>query len=225
MTSHSQPAPIDFEGAPIVVIPVGSWEQHGPHLPFDTDTRIAEALVDDVIQKLPQLRRGPTVTVGASGEHAGFSGTLSIGTETTAQVMIEIARSAIWSSGVVFVNGHGGNLDAVNIARRCLRAEGRRVLFWSPSSDDQYDTHAGHIETSVMMTLAPETVLTDRLQPGTRLRISENLEHLRVRGVIGVSPNGILGDPRTANAEDGRRILSSWSESLQLSLEQWLHES
>lgn len=205
----------------ILVIPVGSWEQHGPHLPFDTDTRIASALSDNLIATLPHSRLGPAVTVAASGEHAGFRGTLSLGTETTAHVLIEIARSATWAAGIVFVNGHGGNHDAVQIARRTCVDEGRRVLFWSPPSTDDRDTHAGHMETSIMLVLAPNLVRTDLFEPGVQTPIAELWTTLRSSGVQGVSPNGILGDPRTANAKDGRQLLKAWTNSLCETVNEW----
>lgn len=210
------------ESPEILVIPVGSWEQHGPHLPFDTDTRIASALAAHVTRELPHLRLGPAITVSASGEHAGFFGTLSIGTEATANILIELARSATWAAGVVFVNGHGGNHDAVQLARQTCADEGRQVLFWSPTLDDDRDTHAGHSETSVMLALAPDDVRIDRFEPGVQAPIAELLTQLRKTGVIGVSPNGILGDPRTANAPDGQRIFAAWSESLRAAIEHWL---
>lgn len=208
----------------ILVIPVGSWEQHGPHLPFDTDTRIAHTLAERLIQKFPQFQLGPAITVSASGEHAGFPGTLSIGTETTAQLLIEIARSATWSTGIVFINGHGGNHDAVHLARRICIDEGRRVLFWSPLTHDDRDTHAGHSETSVMMVVAPDTVRVDRLEAGAQAPLAEILPLLRTSGVIGVSPNGILGDPRNANSTDGQRLFNIWFDSLNTAVEKWLDQ-
>ena len=205
----------------ILVIPVGSWEQHGPHLPLDTDTRIASALSANLIATLPHSQLGPAITVTASGEHAGFPGTLSLGTETTAQLLIEIARSATWAEGIVFVNGHGGNHDAVQLARRTCTDEGRRVLFWSPPPADDRDTHAGHTETSVMLVLAPNLVRTDLFEPGVQAPIAELWPTLRSSGVRGVSPNGILGDPRTANADDGRQLLIAWTNSLCETVNEW----
>jgi creatinine amidohydrolase len=197
--------------APVVLVPVGSFEQHGPHLPLDTDTRIAEALCDE-LQLLLDVDSviAPSIGVSASGEHAGFPGTLSVGTHTTAAVLVEIARSADWARGVVFVNGHGGNADAVAAASRTLHDEGRTVFFWSPTAEATDDAHAGFTETSVMLYLEPELVNMDAAERGNVRAVSGLAEQLRREGVRAVSDNGVLGDPRHANAADGERIFQRW---------------
>ena len=118
---------------PLLAVPVGSCEQHGPHLPLATDTIIAEALAGELARRRPDVVVGPTLTVTASGEHAGFAGTLSIGTAAMSQLVVELVRSADWAAGVVLVNGHGGNADAVDRAVATLAAEGRDVLSWWPA--------------------------------------------------------------------------------------------
>ena len=96
---------------PLLAVPVGSCEQHGPHLPLDTDTRIAVALAEGLVGSFEpgQVMVTPPLTITASGEHAGFPGTLSVGAAVVEAMVVEIVRSADWSSGVVLVNGHGGN--------------------------------------------------------------------------------------------------------------------
>src|SRR3954454_19076570 len=98
---------------PLLAVPVGSCEQHGPHLPLDTDTRIAVHLAEALGHGRPDVVVAPAGAVGASGEHAGFPGTLSIGTAALTTVLIELIRSADHFAGVVLVNGHGGNAEAV----------------------------------------------------------------------------------------------------------------
>lgn len=198
----------------LLVVPVGSWEQHGPHLPFDTDTRIASELARRVVATRPDAVLGPALTVTASGEHAGFPGTLSVGTETTAALMIEIVRSATWARQVLFVNGHGGNVDAIDQARRVLGTEGHDVGFWSPPLEDECDTHAGRIETSVMLALAPDQVRVDRLRAGVCEPISTLMARLRTDGLRAVSPSGVLGDPRGADAAIGSALLDRWTSAL-----------
>lgn len=189
----------------IVLIPVGSLEQHGPHLPLDTDTRIATAIAEHVCELRENLVVGPAIAIGASGEHAGFEGTLSIGTDALTTVLVELARSADAFSGVVFVNGHGGNRDALLAARAILRLEGRTVVAWSPSIPGG-DAHAGHSETSLLLAIDPDCVRIDAREAGLTAPLSELLDDLKAGGVKSVSANGILGDPTTANAEHGNEL-------------------
>src|SRR5947199_807699 len=112
-----------------VLVPVGSLEQHGPHLPLDTDARIAAAAARRAAD--PSMLLAPPLAYGASGEHEGFAGTLSIGHAALRAVLVELGRSAgAWASRMVFVNGHGGNLPTVAEAVVQLRGEGRDVA-WS----------------------------------------------------------------------------------------------
>lgn len=189
----------------IVLIPVGSLEQHGPHLPLDTDTRIATAIAEHVCELRENLVVGPAIAIGASGEHAGFDGTLSIGTDALATVLVELARSADAFTGVVFVNGHGGNRDALLAARAILRHEGRTVVVWSPTIPDG-DAHAGETETSILLALDPECVRMDAIEQGAIAPLTEVFEQLTSGGVKSVSENGILGDPTKATAEHGNEL-------------------
>lgn len=217
--------PVDVR--PIVVVPVGSWEQHGPHLPFDTDSLIATELVRRATSSLDDVRTLPVppINFSASGEHAGFAGTISIGTDTTARTLVELARSCDWADGVVFVNGHGGNARAVRDALDIILAEGRRVMSWSPTSTDPTDTHAGHVETSVMLAMDSTRVHMDRARIGTTSPISDIISDLRNGGVRAVSPNGVLGDPTRATADAGRSILDAWTTSLVDAIRTWVRES
>ena len=140
------------EAGGIMVVPLGSTEQHGPHLPLDVDARIATAVADDLVARWRATGRdacaAPVVSFGASGEHAGFAGTVSIGTEVLRAMIIEIGRSASeWTERLVFVNGHGGNVDAVSSAVRVLGDEGRDAQ-WLPCEVGGADPHAGRAETS-----------------------------------------------------------------------------
>ena len=214
----------DQEESPYLIVPIGSWEQHGPHLPPDTDARIARELSQRLITVVNGRRScvlGPTVTISASGEHQGFANTLSIGTDVTSQVLIEICRSASWTSGVVMVNGHGGNSDAIDRARAVLEAESRSALFWSPPLEDVRDSHAGRVETSVMLAIAPHEVRVDSIEAGIVEPLPSLIGRLRASGVRSVSANGVLGDPRSADADTGRDILHHWTEALVAAFDRW----
>ena len=198
---------------PFLLVPIGSCEQHGPHLPLDTDTRIAEAIAGRVADGAPGLVVGPSVNFGASGEHAGFAGTLSIGSAVLHDVLVELGRSADHFRAVVFVNGHGGNIDAVRSSVALLQGEGRNIDAWSPSIPNG-DAHAGFTETSLLLAIDPDCVHIDRLECGTTAPLSDLLPDLRVGGIRAVSTNGILGDPRAANAADGMVLFDSLAAQL-----------
>lgn len=200
-----------------VLVPLGSCEQHGPHLPLDTDTRIAVAVSTRAAAALDSVAVTPPVAFGASGEHAGFAGTLSIGTEVLAAVLIELGRSAQPEPGphavpLVFVNGHGGNRAALDRAVSLLRDEGRTVTSWSPVVDDG-DAHAGRTETSLLLAIDPTSVRDERPQGATR-PLAEIADQLRAEGVRAVAPNGVLGDSAGATEAEGARILDELVASL-----------
>jgi len=210
---------------PLLVVPVGSCEQHGPHLPLDTDTRIATAVAQGLVDAFTDdgsaaVVLAPALAVSASGEHAGFPGTLSIGTEVFERVVVELVRSADWSSGVVLVNGHGGNADAVQHAVRTLGTEGRRVLSWWPRPAGG-DAHAGETETSLMLAIAPALVRVGAIEVGATAPLATLAEQLRRSGVRAVSTNGVLGDPRGATAAHGRTLLTRWRIDLIAAVDEW----
>jgi creatinine amidohydrolase len=190
-----------------LLVPLGSTEQHGPHLPLDTDTRIATAIAERVAEGRPSVTVAPALAYGASGEHQGFAGTLSIGQAALELVVVELVRSVGPEvARVVLVNGHGGNVEALQRAVATLRAEGRPVSLWSPRLEGS-DTHAGFAETSMLLALCPEVVHLDRAEPGVTSPLVELLPALRAGGLAAVTPNGVLGDPTGATAAAGRALL------------------
>jgi len=197
----------------VLLLPLGSCEQHGPHLPLDTDTQIAQHLCAQAAQQDNRILIAPSLSITASGEHAGFPGTLSIGTDALTQVLIEIVRSADWCNGVVFVNGHGGNTDAVNAAVRTLKSEQRNVASWWPRIEHG-DAHAGASETSMMLAIHPEQVNMAKAEVGATQPLSQLETQLRSGGVRAVSANGVLGDPTTATSEHGLSLLSQLTHDL-----------
>jgi mycofactocin system creatininase family protein len=207
---------------PIIAVPVGSCEQHGPHLPLDTDTRIAVALAEGLVSSFEpgDVLIGPTMAATSSGEHAGFPGTLSIGAALVEQMIVELVRSADWSAGVVLVNGHAGNARPVQRAVNKLLGEGRRALAWWPHIRNG-DAHAGESETSMMLALAPSLVRMSRAEAGRPEPIVDLIDELRANGVRAVSPNGVLGDPRSATASHGKALLTRLIIDLVAAVDEW----
>lgn len=196
------------DGPSTLLVPLGSTEQHGPHLPLGTDTLIATLWCTRVAALRHDVVVAPALPYGSSGEHQAFPGTLSIGTDALATVLIELGRSAVPPyRRLVFVNGHGGNLSGVAAAVERLQAEGREVQALSPRLPG--DAHAGRTETSLLLAATPSLVRLDRAEPGNTTPLGELLPTLVADGVAAVAPNGVLGDPSGASAELGR---GWWSE-------------
>ena len=205
----------------LFVVPLGSCEQHGPHLPFNVDTAVAEALTSRLSVGRPGVVLGPALSYGASGEHEGFAGTVSANHEVLAAMLLEIGRSASrWATRILFVSGHGGNLQMLVSATSQLRCEGRDVAWWLCSVPNG-DAHAGRSETSLMLALCPCSVRLERAQAGQCEPIEKLMPALRLRGVIGVSPDGVLGDPEGASAKEGRALLAALARKLRRDVTQW----
>ncbi len=187
-------------------MPLGATEQHGPHLPLSTDTDTALALARRLAGRRTDVDLAPAVPYGASGEHAGFPGTLSVGSAALELLLVELCRSATatWPR-VLLLSAHGGNADAVRAAVALLRAESRDVRAWSPFFPG--DAHAGRTETSVQLALTPTRVRTHLAAAGATGPVADLLPALRAGGVVAVSPNGVLGDPAGAHADEGERLL------------------
>ncbi|OSC25661.1 mycofactocin biosynthesis peptidyl-dipeptidase MftE [Mycobacterium vulneris] len=205
-----------------VMVPLGSTEQHGPHLPLDTDTRIATAVAGDARARLGHdWLVAPAIAYGASGEHQSFAGTISLGTEALTLLLVEYGRSAAgWARRLAFVNGHGGNVEALSSAVALLRTEGRDVG-WCPCLTAGGDAHAGHTETSVLLHISPALVRTERSVAGNTAPLPELLGSMRRGGVGAVSPVGVLGDPTTATAAEGRRIFTEMVDGCVRRVSRW----
>ncbi|HEY0260981.1 MAG TPA: mycofactocin biosynthesis peptidyl-dipeptidase MftE [Lacisediminihabitans sp.] len=196
--------------APLVLVPLGSTEQHGPHLPFSTDSAIATAValrIADRLRDRGPVVVAPTIPYGASGEHQSFDGTISIGHEALGAVVVELVRSlSTWAARVVLVNGHGGNLATLARAVPRLIAERHRVA-WLPCTVPEGDAHAGLTETSIMLLLSPHDVDMSLASPGNVTPVTELLTRMRAGGVRAVAPTGVLGDPTGASEERGAELL------------------
>ena len=219
-------------GGSILAVPLGTTEQHGPHLALGTDTFVARALCGVLARRRDDVAVAPAMPYGSSGEHADFPGTLSIGQRALEAVVVELVRSADHFAGVVLVSGHGGNAEPLTRAVATSTGDGRRVLAWWPSPAAltgvieagllSVDAHAGRVETSMMLHLAPElvrdTASVSALPPRP---LPEIAAALRAHGVRAVSPTGVLGDPGGASAEEGAAILEAFMTDLQGRIDSW----
>lgn len=207
MTWDSLPA------KPLVLVPIGSTEQHGPHLPFETDTVIATAAAERIASVLQSdgidVLVAPAIAYGASGEHQEFPGTVSVGHEALRMQIVELVRSlSTWAGRIVFVNGHGGNVSTLSSAIAQMRDEQHDVAWLACIFESDGDAHAGSTETSVMLHIAPERVRMDRAVPGQLAPLSQILPLLMSAGVRAASPSGVLGDPTSATADIGQTLMS-----------------
>lgn len=205
---------LEERGRRLLALPLGATEQHGPHLTLGSDSRIAVALAYRLAERRSDVVVAPVLPYGSSGEHAGFPGTLSIGGELLERVVVEIARSmGPEFVGLVIVSAHGGNYDSVRRAIETLRRERQRALAWSPVIPDG-DAHAGHVETSLILALAPQQVRMDLAQPGLKRPLAAIISDLREKGVRAMAPNGVIGDPMRATADEGHRLLNYLTDQL-----------
>jgi creatinine amidohydrolase len=172
---------------------------------LSTDTLIASGVAEAVAAGRSDVVVAPPLPYGSSGEHSGFPGTLSVGQAALQATVIELVRSADGFRDVTLVSWHGGNAEPVARAVSQLRDEQRRVHLWEPHVEGG-DAHAGWVETSLMLALAPDLVRDER-PVGATQPVDVLLARLRRDGVAAVSQNGVLGDARGAAADDGQALL------------------
>ena len=191
---------------PLLLVPLGSTEQHGPHLPFDVDARVATAVAQAAGPKLGAVV-APVLAYGSSGEHQQFAGTLSIGRDALRLLLVALVRSArTWAARVVLITGHGGNVPVLSEVVPTLRAEGHDVA-WLGLGASGGDAHAGRAETSLMLHLDSARVGAFDQLVGAIEPIGDLLPRLVDGQLREVSPTGVLGDPRAATAAEGEALL------------------
>jgi creatinine amidohydrolase len=221
----------------VVVLPVGAMEQHGPHLPCSVDATIAAGVVGHALARLaaqvPAYAMAPIV-YGKSEEHLHFPGTVTLSGETLLATMLEIGES-VYRSGfrkLLWVNGHGGQPQVLEMAARELRLRHGDFIVvpsstWRvPHVAGQYlserekklSMHAGHAETAIMLALAPETVRMERAEANYPPAFPSRLLSPDGRPACAwtardFGPSGVIGDPTPATAAQGLAILDSLAES------------
>lgn len=221
----------------LIIQPIGAIEQHGPHLPLITDALIAETIATEAVSRSDAAAQIlPTLSYGTSNEHLGFAGTISLSTRTLMDVCRDLG-SSVQRSGLqtlVFVNGHGGQPQLLELTARDIRVEtGLRVFVVTPMrfglpegvaiTDEAFGLHGGDLETSVMLALCPQAVDLSLARPdGQGASASfDGMKHLSLEGALptawltrDLSRSGVLGDPTAADAVRGQLILDHWVSCL-----------
>jgi len=215
-----------FREIDIALLPVGSTEQHGPHLPLDVDAYDANRLCLEVAAacSLPRPIVLPLVSYGVSYHHEDFAGTISVAPGTLSQYVYEIGMS-VSRHGItklIIVNGHGGNIPALRFAAQMINSDARifTCVDTGETSDVEIeeiiqtrnDVHAGEIETSTALAFRPGVVKMELARRRVPKFSSEYLEFSSKKGVewyvrtARISRDGVMGDPTKATVEKGKKI-------------------
>lgn len=210
----------------VALLPVGSIEQHGPHLPLDTDAHDANYLCHRVAQACPDPSPVvlPLISYGVSYHHDSFKGTISVGPETLSRMVYEIGMSVARQgiTKLIIVNGHGGNGPALHFAAQLINRDAQifTCVDTGETSDHDIDSmtetkndvHAGEVETSTSLATRPELVDFGKAKKSVPRFSSRYLDFTSKRSVTWyvrtdkISASGVLGDPTKASAEKGGKM-------------------
>jgi len=217
-------------GCRTAVLPLGSTEQHGPHLPFATDTLIADAVAERVCVALDGVLRLPTLALGCAAEHLAFAGTLSLAAATLEAILrdVGLALARHGFTRLLVFSAHGGNYGVLrtasarvgpsvaplrleafcDFARLTEVLEGVAARFGVGA--DEAGQHAGEIETSILLLLAPALVRRDELRRGLTgsTLAADEIFYPDLRRH---APDGTVGDPRGADAARAEAYLDAWA--------------
>jgi creatinine amidohydrolase len=220
-------------GRRLAVLPLGATEQHGPHLPFATDTWIADALAARFCARVPQALRLPALALGASPEHLGFPGTLSLEADTLAAVLADLARTLARHgfSEIFCFSAHGGNLGVLR-ERETEFARAAAPARWLSFHDHAALSarlfalaeshgvaaaaaghHAGELEGSVIAALRPGALRREALAPGL-LEVPPDPQAIFYPDLRANAPSGTVGDPRAASPDRAALYLEAWVDAL-----------
>jgi creatinine amidohydrolase len=230
-----------FENESLAIVPLGSTEQHGPHLPLATDHLIAEGLAREAADRTGYLCT-PTIDIGVSPHHRQFDGTMWVDAPVFRDYVESLTRNLAYHGidRVVYVNAHGGNVEHLREVGRRLRDE--EVVYavewmWNDSIpelvDDLFEQngpHGGPKETAMIQYLRPELVREDRLADARddgveSVEAADTTKHgaRTYYDAIENSDNGVFGDQRDATAEKGEEMFEAATDQL-VRLCEWLAE-
>jgi creatinine amidohydrolase len=232
------------DGFHTVLLAVGSTEQHGPHLPLGTDSLIGDKLMERAAERLGKTLVAPTIRVGASEHHMMFAGSMTLREEVLEEVIVDYCRSlARHGFRTIFViPTHGGNKETVLRAGERLKREAISARVITHPDEAAYVTamvevggkydrtpgevgsHAGHLETSLILADYPE--LPD-MEKATRGKVDlgyDGEEKLHEVGMHNLSPVGILGDATGSSAEAGQDYIESLVTAIVAQMQRLLSE-
>lgn len=237
-------AAIDKSSA-IVVLPLGAIEQHGPHLPVYVDCMTVEAVLEGAIDQVGERLNVWTLPVQAyakSNEHIHFTGTITLSAETLSRLLRELGSSLARAGfrKLLIVNGHGGNVPTLEFTARDIRIETGLMVFITGTglraglpagslepSEERWGLHAGDLETSAVMAIAPHLVHVDRIAGSAPAFLDDFALVGPTKGTVTVAwltedlaANGVIGNPRTATAEKGRLAIAGGARQLAQALEE-----
>jgi creatinine amidohydrolase len=223
----------------IAVLPLAAVEQHGPHLPLGVDSYIADAYLARARDILPAdlaVTFLPTQRIGISTEHLAYSGTLNISAATAIAAWTELGESVARAGlrKLVLVTSHGGNVAAMELVARDLRARfgmlavtvGWHRFGYSQAAfsaeEKKHGIHAGDIETSLMLATMPATVHMDKAARATpeTLKMAQEFKWLGAYRPAGFAwmtqdlhPSGAVGDATLAKADKGEAALAQGAQA------------
>ena len=196
----------------IAIIPVGSIEQHGPHLPISTDSDI----VTEISLRLSEKINGillPTINYGISDEHFPFFN-LSVKKSTLSKMLDDICGSLIKNgiSRILIINGHYGNLDSLkDFERKKKKSRKIKVISYWKYMDREFD-HAGNVETSIMLAISKNVKMNNAKKgfqtDGMSKQEISKINKLAQKSFPKVTGNGVWGDPTKSSAKLGRKIIN-----------------
>jgi creatinine amidohydrolase/Fe(II)-dependent formamide hydrolase-like protein len=215
-----------LENIDVALLPVGAIEQHGPHLPLDTDTFDADYLARKVAEACSRPRPLvlPLIPYGVSYHHDDFAGTISVSNDTLSHLVYEVGLSAARNGirKLLIINGHGGNAPALNYAAQMINRDARIFVAVDTGetsdidieeiAETPNDVHAGVIETSTTMAIRPHLVKMELARKNVPEFSSRYLNFSSKRGVSWhaytkkISADGVMGDPTKASIEKGEKM-------------------
>ncbi|HEY7231064.1 MAG TPA: creatininase family protein [Pseudolabrys sp.] len=219
----------------ILCLPIGSIEQHGPHLPINTDVVLAETFARRIISRWGEtydLWQLPTITISLAREHEWAPGTLSLSIEGMTRLVRDLGREiarGLPARNLAVINGHGGNRGLLEALAQDLRGDfGLNVCIFHPTTwadlhaaSTMPDIHGGKNETSMMLAAAPQLVRIDQIKQLGAASRKDAVRNTILNQVVtwpwttnetDIADNGVIGDAKRASAEFGEQLLVKIAE-------------